>query len=160
MCASPNHRGFTLLEVLVVILIVGMLATLTVAGINAVTGRQLQSHGDQLLLWIQSIEENAQLSGNVHGIALRENKLLPVALLEDNWYQVADLESWQIPEEIILSLPQQEDDIALNPHDDNNFQPFVILTETGLIYPHSSLTLTFANDVLVLYWGSGGWQWQ
>lgn len=158
-----KHKGFTLVELLVVVMLVALLSSAVVLGVNAITGRQLQSQGDQLMSWLQWAQQASMLSGSSYGIAEHEGQLLVVAPLNGKWYQVVGLEQWRLADGLRLQLPESgvEDranysQVDIIEDDDGpQFLPFMVFSNVGLIDPVAEIKITSDVDALVIEWSTG-----
>lgn len=91
--SRPATRGFTLLETLVVIVLLGvLLGTVTlVAGPS--TGRQARDQATGLLQVLHAAREAAVLDGRKYGLLFRHDSYRLLRLQPDGWQPVAPLRS-------------------------------------------------------------------
>lgn len=158
-----KQNGFTLVEMLVVVMLVALLSSAIILGVNAITGRQLQSQGDQLMSWLQWAQQASMLSGSNYGIAEHDGRLVVVAPLNDKWYQVVGLEQWRLADGLRLELPetatQGRDNYAQVDiiEDDNEpqFLPFMVFSNVGLIEPIADIKIASDVDTLTIEWSTG-----
>ncbi|MDE0840570.1 MAG: prepilin-type N-terminal cleavage/methylation domain-containing protein [Porticoccaceae bacterium] len=68
MSLNRRYTGFTLLEVLAVIIIVATLSGMSLLAINQAFDRRYESHADQLQMWLQQLSDLAALSGGAYGV--------------------------------------------------------------------------------------------
>ena len=67
LCES-RAGGFTLLELLVVIVIIATLSGMSLLAINRAFDRRYYNHADRLQMWLQQLAEQAALSGGAYGV--------------------------------------------------------------------------------------------
>lgn len=150
-----SQRGFTLVEVLVVVLVISLLTAVAVVGIKAITGRGLQAEVDNLTAWIAAAGDSALLSGTSYGIARDDDQLVVVAPVGAAWYRVAHIEPWSIPDGMQLSEPQPfrlSNGVA---DSNNSYRPFAAFGNSGLLQPAGQLTLAQGDATLALSWAEG-----
>ena len=84
-----GQKGFTLLEVLAVAIILAVLSSMSLLAINQAFDRRYYSHAEKLLIWLQELSEQASLTGVVYGVihtsSLAGEKLQPVVYYSNDW---------------------------------------------------------------------------
>ncbi len=142
--STLNNRGFTLLEVLMVVLIIGILTAVVVLSLNLDGGtHQLSESAERIANSLDLAEDEAVARQEVWGIALTGH-----ALEFRHWQDgpnpqwKASPRTWLDP---VLQLPQgmsvavdQVKDTPAAPSGlklDNAFQPDVVLLPTGIATP-------------------------
>ena len=68
MVAIKPQRGFTLIELSVVVMIVATMAAMSVLAINQAFARRYSSEADKLLVWLQQLAEYSALQGAAYGV--------------------------------------------------------------------------------------------
>ncbi|MDA8920455.1 type II secretion system GspH family protein [Porticoccaceae bacterium] len=68
MVAGKRQRGFTLIELSVVIMIVATMAAMSVLAINQAFDRRYSSEADRLLVWLEQLAEYSALQGAAYGV--------------------------------------------------------------------------------------------
>lgn len=157
------QHGFTLVEMLVVVMLVALLSSTVILGVNAIIGRQLQSQSDQLMSWLQWAQQASMLSGSNYGIAQQDKQLIVVAPLNGKWYQVVGLEKWSLAEGLNWELPDTTQQGSTNYAqvdiiDDTNmsqFLPFMVFSNVGLIEPIADIKLSSDDNTMMIEWTSG-----
>lgn len=71
--SNPSFNGYTLVELLVVVLIVGLLAGLLVLRFNQSPGKQVQQEAARLLQLIHLASDEAQVSGDEYALLLNRS---------------------------------------------------------------------------------------
>jgi len=82
-------KGFTLLEVITVTVIVAILMSMGLLAFNQASDRRQSSHADQLLIWLQQLSEQSALSGVAYGVINNKSdldrKLEPLVYFRNRW---------------------------------------------------------------------------
>lgn len=160
---ATHQKGFTLVEILVVVMLLALLSSAVILSINSITNRQLRGQGDQLLAWLNWAQQASMLSGSSYGVAEHENQLLVVAPINGKWYQVVGLESWSLTQDLHWELPetgiQKSDNYAqvdiIEDRTEPQFLPFMVFSNVGLIDPIASIKLASDDSSLIIEWSSG-----
>lgn len=160
---APRQSGFTLIEMLVVVMLLALLSSAVVLGINAIISRQLQAQGNQLLTWLSWAQQASMLSGSNYGIAEHKSQLLVVAPINGKWYQVVGLEAWSLAQGVDWELPESESKKSGNyaqvditeDTSEPQFLPFMVFSNVGLIEPIASIKLVSDDNSVTIEWSSG-----
>ncbi len=113
---SQQRRGFTLIEVLVVIVIVGVLVGATVLAIGNTGSRELQNAAERAQQRIRLACERALLSGQDIGFSLVDRGLRFGYLLPDRWQALPDSPSEELRERPLgdaIEVVVQRDGVSL-----------------------------------------------
>jgi general secretion pathway protein H len=82
-CAPVRSGGFTLLEVLVVVLLVGIISSIAMLGINAGGDeRRLRSESDRLVTLLEQVSSEAVMQNQEYGLKLTDTGYLFLCLDE------------------------------------------------------------------------------
>lgn len=95
-------RGFTLVEVMVVMVIIAATAAMVSLGFDRLQQDRLEKQASELSSWLQSLSDNAVLDGAIYGAWLSADQAQLVAgyYLDGQWWPLAD------KEDAVLSLQQ------------------------------------------------------
>jgi prepilin-type N-terminal cleavage/methylation domain-containing protein len=98
-----DPRGFTLIEMLVVVAIVALMSTFTLLAINQSSDRRYASEAERLLIWLQQTAQHSVLEGAAYGLIGENDEaselivgLKPVVFYRKRWVEVS------LPESFIL----------------------------------------------------------
>lgn len=176
----PTHtrqKGFTLIEIMVVVMIVAMLSAMSLLAINQAFDRRYVSQADRLLIWLQQLAENSALQGAAYGIVTEDSpsQLRAVIYYRNRWVAVTAPAPFPLTEEAEVDwlvqfdsdeelLPQQTIEVGTDidggtiERDEEKFLlPEIAFLPDGYIEPEGEIRLRFAGieDSFIYSWVSG-----
>ena len=153
---TPSHRtkykGFSLLELLVVIVIISILFTFTTLAIRGTSPEELiQVEAQRLDRLLQLALEEAILKGNEYGLEFKPDSYRFLLYFEDRWVPLEDdrlLAQRQLPESMEFELEIEQIDVLIekdststDDEDEEKPDPQVFLLSSGEITPEFSVRL-------------------
>lgn len=124
-------RGFTLLEIMVVMVLIGILTSLAVLSIGGGPRDRLAEEGRRLAALVELHQQEAILSGQLRGIQFDRNGYAVLSLDEQGAWRLPDathtLIRHQLPEGILLGLWVEDRPVRLEKSD----FPQVLLLNSG-----------------------------
>ena len=172
-------KGFTLIEMLVVVAIVGILGAMSGLAINQASERRYPAEAERLLFWLQQIAQRSSLEGAAYGVVAtfdeqteRVTELQPVVYYRNRWIAVVSPESYAIHDEAEIFwnmeineaeefMPQSQSRRAdfdnegeLEEQDDEFLLPEIAFLPDGYIEPQGEISLSFQS-----YGRSFSYQW-
>ena len=134
-----KQAGFSLVEILVVLVVLGLTATFATIGFQRLENDRLEKQAGQLSAWMQSVSDNAILDGAVYGIRLASNQQdLELAYFLDNrWWQVTDkdMSPPNVDEDTELLINVGEKWSPLPEYTDEYASPGILFLPTGMALP-------------------------
>ena len=70
-----NHRGFTIIEIMIVIVIIGIVLSLAVANLFPDDNERLRQESERTLALLENARDEAALGGRTIGFQLRDNEI-------------------------------------------------------------------------------------
>ena len=130
MSASP--RGFTLLEVMVVMLLIGIMTGFALLSVGGGPRERLTEEGQRLAALVELHQQEAILRGEVRGIRFTRTGYAILSLNEQGAWQppvaATTLVQRELPEDIVLGLWVDDRPAKL---DADGRQPQVLLLTSG-----------------------------
>ena len=161
-------KGFTLIEMLVVVAIVGILGAMSGLAINQASERRYPAEAERLLVWLQQIAQRSSLEGAAYGVVAtfdeeteRFTELQPVVYYRNRWIAVVSPESYAIHDEAEIVwnmkineaeefMPQSQSRRAdfdnegeLEEQADEFLLPEIAFLPDGYIEPQGQIVLSF-----------------
>ncbi len=184
MHPTKRQNGFTLIEIVVVVMIIATISAMSVLAINQAFGRRYSSEADNLLIWLQQLAENSALQGAAYGVVTEPGDPemqtpaqlraviyyrqrwvavtapAPFVLSEDasiDWLMDSYGEEELLPQQIIAS--QETDSTEQDAMDEEDFLlPEVAFLPDGYLEPQGQVQLSFdsSETVFIFQWGEQG----
>jgi general secretion pathway protein H len=134
-----KQPGFSLVEILVVLVVLGLTAAFATLGFQRLENDRLEKQAGQLSAWMQGVGDNAILDGAVYGIRLSKDRqhLDVVYFMDNRWWRVAaeDMTPPSIDDETELLLKAGEKWSPLPTYTDDYASPGILLMPTGMVLP-------------------------
>lgn len=141
-----SGRGFTLIEVMVVIVIASLMVGLIVFGFDQTLNRRKGAAAEEIYQWLQAAADTAVFQSTVVGVTQKENQLMLLAFYQDDWYKLAGQEALALNEEISFawseSLIRNNEFQSKRQFDSDNegkLKPYVVIMPSGDVLPEGEI---------------------
>lgn len=125
---STNNRGFTLIEILIVIVIIGIVSTVTLYAFGDFgASRKAKMAAEQFVSYLKLVEQRAILETSTFGININQTGYETYQLNNNSKWSPGPKNSffhWQaLPKKVIVTLQ--------SPHQNHTKKPDIIIVPTG-----------------------------
>ncbi|MDG2501144.1 MAG: type II secretion system protein [Porticoccaceae bacterium] len=155
-----RQRGFTLIEVAVVVMIVATISAMSLLAINQAFDRRYSNEADRLLIWLQQMSERSALEGAAYGVVTEELEsaaiqLRAVVYYRMRWVAVTSPEPFILSEDASIDwlIDAVDEDEELLPQEETLFDkdgaeierllPEIAFLPDGYIEPQAEIQLGF-----------------
>ncbi|MAM70108.1 MAG: hypothetical protein CMP91_03050 [Gammaproteobacteria bacterium] len=148
MSPAIKQKGFTLLEVLVVVFIIAIMTGLSFFALNQATDRRYTSQAEDFRVWLQQLSDMAMLEGAAYGVSYAQEGLQPVVYYDYAWYRVSTPGVFRFNDAASLSLVAEgSGDLQPVRQSANGQQrlPELIMSPDGYLEPDLDLALRFES---------------
>lgn len=150
MKKGQRQKGFTLIEIMVVVVIIATLSGFSFFAINQATDRRYLTQAEDLLAWLEQISDFALLEGTTYGVYPNGDILEAVVFYNYRWYRVKTPEPFYFKDSAVISLPTAQANSSSNSSREsipeasgNALLPNIVMHADGYMEPASDIVLTF-----------------
>lgn len=136
-------QGFTLLELMVVIVLMGVLAGMVSLAIGPSPGREARQQAQDFIQVVQALRERAVLDAQEYGVRLQPGAYQALRLEAKGWTAVASVQ--RLPGDLTLRLELDGHGVAL---DDGQGAPQLLMLSSDEISPFR-LSIKVAGQTFV-----------
>ena len=183
MISSRRHqKGYTLIEIMVVIAVIALIAAVAATSINQTLNRRYSSEAEKLFIWLNQLADFAIMQGAAFGVLSKTDKktkkttqLSAVMYYRNQWVEVSFPEPYEFGEGASIAwladdsdtkplvyqqaaLPTREEiEEGLEVKDEDDFlQPSMAFLPDGYIEPEGVIELNYeSNEISYSYnWDS------
>jgi general secretion pathway protein H len=114
MARRCSNRGFTLIEIIVVVLIIGVIVSFASLALRRSSDDVLQREAERLALLMRTASDLAVMHSREYGLLLDEQAYLFLELGDDGWQMPAEraFDLHELPEGFTLTLRSEGTDIV------------------------------------------------
>jgi general secretion pathway protein H len=157
-----RSRGFTLIEIMVVLVIMTVFLAIVILGFERIESRRVEQQADELTMWLKYVADSSIFDGVVYGIDLTPDTLQAYGYSRGQWSQSLSMEKFVIkaPIEIEFQAGQDASLIAAGVESDKEdvaVVPELVLMPGGTIEPKGSFIVTAKQqNSISIYWNDNG----
>ncbi|MEQ9021811.1 MAG: prepilin-type N-terminal cleavage/methylation domain-containing protein [Pseudomonadales bacterium] len=157
MLDRNRRSGFTLIEVMVVMVIVALAGSFMVIGYNQLLQRKAAAQIEELQAWLEAAADISILQSTVLGVTRMDNQLKLMAFFHGDWFLLADQVALDIGEDIQITWPEELlDSNVTETAEDDQPQPYLVLTPAGDILPEGRIGLRVGEQQASINWQESG----
>ncbi|MEQ9568032.1 MAG: pilus assembly FimT family protein [Porticoccaceae bacterium] len=157
MLDRNRRSGFTLIEIMVVLVIVALAGSFMVIGYNQLLQRKAAAQIEELQAWLEAAADISILQSTVLGVTRMDNQLKLMAFFHGDWFLLADQVALDIGEDIQITWPEELlDSNVTETAEDDQPQPYLVLTPAGDILPEGRIGLRVGEQQASINWQESG----
>ena len=123
-----RSAGFTLIEVMVVVVIVAVMGGISMLALQQALARPLSAQAEQLQAWLDALAERAVLQGLTYGVRPAQHHWQAVVYYRGQWLPLAEPAAFSLSEQLELVLMPAAD----TADHDNEWLPRLTLSAAGM----------------------------
>jgi len=182
LAGNRNQTGFTLIEIMVVIVVIALVTGMSVVAFNQAGERRFPSEAEKLSIWLNQLSEFSQMQGAAFGIvgesvgkSKRTARLRATIYYRNRWVAVAFPEPFALGDTAKIewlmddleekpflyqqaapptSEEMEKGDVGLAEDEDDFLQPEIAFLPDGYVEPQGRIELSFENSdkAYSFYW--------
>jgi len=128
-----TNKGFTLLELLVVLIVIGLFASMLMLSVTKNDKRTVEREAKRLFHLIQLAQDEAIIKGVELGLAIQKDRYSFSSLQENKWLLITedlDFNEHIVAENINITV-EVENEQVVSKVDENTVLPAIVILSTG-----------------------------
>jgi general secretion pathway protein H len=157
-----RSRGFTIIEIMVVLVIMSVFLSIVILGFERIESRRVEQQADELVIWLKYVADSAIFDGVVYGIDLTPATLQVYGLSRGQWSQALAMETFLVAAPTTIDFQTEPETSAIgvvieNDKEDAPVVPELVLMPGGTIEPNGSFIVTAEQQSPIrVYWNDDG----
>lgn len=147
-----QQRGFTLFEVMIVVVIIGLMFTTITVGFGRGEAQRFISEAQQLQAWIANLQNQAVLSSTTWGARFEERTATAYVLSGAEWQAATEVKAFTLSDAVELSHLLDDDE---DTDETTLIEPQLVVLPTGQMIPPGAITLSTVDQKILLDWSKG-----
>lgn len=149
--------GFTLIEVLIAVLILGVASAMVLMNLRQADHRQLESDSQQIQSWVEDLRDRALLYGSVTGVYLDDGKLEATLWFDQNWWPMNQSKRPDLEPEFEVEFPLLEAEDEALAAEESPPEPGLVILPDGAFLAESRLIIRAPDGAAMhLVWDAEG----
>lgn len=147
-----NQKGFTLFEMLIVVVIMAMMFATVTIGFGRGEAQRFISNAQQLQAWLSNLQNQSVLTSTTWGARFEEGSAKAYVLSGAEWQAATEVEAFELEPGIELSHlldDESEEDAG------EQIEPQLVVLPTGQMIPPGNITLSTVDSKISLDWTKG-----
>lgn len=144
-----SQRGYTLIEIMVVVIIVSLLLSFGYVGFSQLLGRRSSEDMESLQHWLQSASDRAQFEGAVYGVQIGDDGLLFLTYRQGIWLRVLDQQAWSGSSgeyELAFEATEVVEPGINGAEDSQELQPSIVFLPDGSQWPEGRIRVDYQGQ--------------
>ncbi len=153
-----SPRGFTLFEILVVLVVIALASAITVLGFGQLAERRQDAAATDLMAWLRAAADTAVFQNMLVGVAQQDNaqELFLMAFYQDDWYRLSLEETLVLNSETRLDwspalLGNREFPVRSESASDSP-NPYLVFMPSGEIVPEGEIGIMHGENLRARIW--------
>jgi general secretion pathway protein H len=157
-----RSRGFTLIEIMVVLVIMTVFLAIVILGFERIESRRVEQQADELTMWLKYVADSSIFDGVVYGIDLTPESLQVYGYSRGRWSQSLSLEKFIIKAPIEIKFQAGQDasliaTVVASDKENVTAVPELVLMPGGTVEPKGIFTVTAKQqNPISIYWNDNG----
>jgi type II secretion system protein H len=157
-----RSRGFTLIEIMVVLVIMTVFLAIVILGFERIESRRVQQQADELTIWLKYVADSAIFDGVVYGVDLSPDTLQAYGYSRGQWGQSLTMEKFIFKAPIAIEFQLGQDASLIATADKNDkidvaVMPELVFMPGGIVEPKGSFVISAKQqDSINIYWNDSG----
>ncbi len=161
--SAARQRGFTLIEISVVVIILAIISAISLLAINQAFDRRYSSEAENVLAWLNQLSQQATLEGVAYGVvdsgmvdsgaesSSNSPQLQAAAYYRQHWFVVSYPEPLFLQDDakaewVIEKSSDIDDSDEFTDLEEDALVPVVAMMPDGFMDPNGQMTLTFSSS--------------
>lgn len=161
--SAARQRGFTLIEISVVVIILAIISAISLLAINQAFDRRYSSEAENVLAWLNQLSQQATLEGVAYGVvdsgvvdsgaesSSNSPQLQAAAYYRQHWFVVSYPEPLFLQDDakaewVIEKSSDIDDSDEFTDLEEDTLVPVVAMMPDGFMDPNGQMTLTFSSS--------------